>query len=128
MPLDPSIFARFAPAPKSVAEYDLENAQVQGAEQTNALNALRVQQGQRADQEAQRLLNERVGVTNALAGLPAGADMPTRINALYGLGTQSAREAADTMNNTWINQQKATADTAEKTAKTDTEKYGLQQK
>jgi hypothetical protein len=115
MPLDPSIYARFA-QPKSVADYDLEAANVQQTQQANALNKLRLQQGLRADQEAQRQLQEQGDMRNALTGLGAGATDDQRVNALLGLGTQSGFTAADTLRKAMTERAKVEAQAQEQRA------------
>ncbi len=76
MPLDASIFRRFAP--KSVADYDREYAEGENAKQVNALNSLRIQGAQRE----QRTAEESAQRSNALRGLVGGFGADESANAL----------------------------------------------
>lgn len=116
MPLNTSIYARFAP--KSVAQYDLEAYGVDNARQTNALNSLRLQAGQRAEQDAQRVLEEQTGMRNALAALGGGATDEQRVNALRGLGTQTGFAQADALEKSLVERQKTGAEVRNKDAGT----------
>jgi hypothetical protein len=106
MALDASIYARFAPPPKSVADFDREHEDLQGARQTNALNKLRLLSGQRQEQDAQRTLQEQTGVRNALSALGTGATDDQRINALRALGTQSGFGQADALEKSVLEREK----------------------
>jgi hypothetical protein len=114
MALDPSIYARFAPAPKSVADFDREYEDVQGARQTNALNKLRLLSGQRQEQDAQRALQEQGGVRNALQALGGGATDEQRVNALRSLGTQTGFGQADALEKSLLERQKTRAEVESK--------------
>jgi hypothetical protein len=103
MALDASIYRRFAP--KSVAEYDLEAENVEGARQSNALNRLRLSAGQRAETDAQRVLGEQTGVRNALSALGTGATDEQRVNALRALGTQTGLGQADALEKGYVERQ-----------------------
>lgn len=114
MALDASIYARFLQPPKSVADYDLEAAQVEGARQTNALNRLRLAAGQRAEADAQRVLGEQTGVRNALSALGAGASDDQRVNALRALGTPTGFSQADALEKSVLERQKTRAEVGSK--------------
>lgn len=116
MPLDTSIYARFAP--KSVAQYDQEAYAADGARQGNALNALRLQAGQRAEQDAQRTLQEQTGVRNALMALGSGANDEQRVNALRSLGTMTGFSQADALEKSMLERQKTGAEVRNKDAQT----------
>lgn len=121
MALDASIYSRFAP--KSVAEFDAEAYNADNARQANALNQLRLLAAQRTESDAQRTLGEQQGVRNALASLGAGATDEQRVNALMGLGTQTAFGQADTLRKAMLERQKTEAQTGEQRAKTEAEAF-----
>lgn len=106
MPLDSSIYQRFAP--KSVAQYDQEAYAAEGARQGNALNQLAMAGRQFELQEAQATGRER----NALAALLTRPDFdrtsPDAPRQLYGV---APRLAADTIKG-WQGQDKTAADIA----------------
>jgi hypothetical protein len=110
MALDASIYARFAPAAKSVTDFDREYEDLQGARTGNALRSLTLQQGQRAEQDAQRVLGEQTGVRNALQALGGGATDEQRVNALRGLGTQTGFGQADALEKSLLERQKTRAE------------------
>jgi hypothetical protein len=68
MAFDPSIFGNIGRGVRSVADYDLDRQQVENARQTNALNALRIQGGQREADAYDRNLQRQ----NALLGILSG--------------------------------------------------------
>lgn len=111
MPLDPSIFARFAP--KSVQDYDREALDAQGAQQNVQINALKLLQGKDALADTQRQRGEQDAIRNAMMG--AGSD-DERVRRLFGLGTQTAFSTADTLRKGMIERQKAESQSLENKA------------
>lgn len=109
MPLDPSIFARFAPAPKSVQDYDKEYADAQAAQQKTQLNTLELLRGQRVEKDAQRTLGEQNVARAALAKLDPNATDDDAFRVLRGLGTQTAFNMADTYAKTASEREKSKA-------------------
>lgn len=117
MPVDASIYNAFIRPVRSVAEYEQDALAVEGGRQQNALRALTLRQGQRAQADADRALGEQDGVRNALAGL-GDATPDVRVNALRRLGTQSALTQADSLEKGHLDRQKTDAEIDSKRAGT----------
>lgn len=117
MAIDDSIFARFAP--KSVAQYDREAYEAEGARQTNALQALTLAGRQRSERDALRQDQEWSGMRNALSTLGAGATDDQRVNALRGLGTQTGFSQADTLEKSQLERQKTGAEVRSKASESE---------
>lgn len=111
MPLDPSIFQRFAP--KSVQDYDKEYVDAQTGQQNLQINALKLLQGKDALADTQRQRGEQDAIRNAMMG--AGSD-DERVRRLFGLGTQTAFSTADTLRKGMIERQKAESQSLENKA------------
>lgn len=109
MALDASIYARFAPQPKSVADFDREYEDAQAARQGRQMNALKLLMAQRQEQDAQRTIGEQEGIRNALAQLGQGATDEGRVNALRALGTQTAFGQADALEKSLLERKKTQA-------------------
>jgi hypothetical protein len=91
MAIDPSIFARFMPQAKSVADYDREHMEGQAAQQMNALRALQLQAGQRQESDAAAASQRG----NALRGLVGGFGADDDANALALLRGGFLKEGQD---------------------------------
>jgi len=128
MPVDASIYSAFIRPPRSVAEYEREVIDNEGARSRNALGALAVRQGQRTEEDAARTRTEQEGVRNALAGLGGGAAADARINALRGLGTQTGFAQADALEKGYVERQKTEAEVGSKRASTATSEFDLRKK
>jgi len=117
MPLDSSIYSRFAP--RSVAEYDREAYEAEGARSANALQALTLAGRQRSERDALRQDQEWSGVRNALSTLGAGATDDDRINELRKLGTQTGYAQADDLQKLVLDRQKTRAEVQSKTSESE---------
>jgi hypothetical protein len=127
MPLDASIYSQVGKFP-SVADYDLQRANVEGALQSNQLNALKILAGRQQMAESQRITDEQTGARGALSALTGGADMEQRARTLEGLGTQTGFAMADALRKSHGEQQKTTAEVNSKNAGTATSEFDLRKK
>jgi hypothetical protein len=121
MALDAGIYGRYNP--KSVADFDREHYTAEGARQAHALNALRLLQGQREEQAAQRTLGDQTGVRNALMQLGGGATDEQRINALRTLGTPTGFSQADALEKSTLERQKTRAEVQGKTSESEKRQF-----
>jgi hypothetical protein len=128
MPVDASIYSAFIRPVRSVAEYEREAADVEGARSRNALQALSLRQGQRSEEDAARLRTEQEGARNALAGLGGSAAPDARISALRALGTQTGFAQADALEKGHLERQKTDAEIGSKRATTATSEFDLRKK
>jgi hypothetical protein len=128
MPVDASIYSAFIRPVRSLAEYEREAADVDGARSRNALQALSLRQGLRGEEDAARTRTEQEGARNALAGLGGGATPDARINALRGLGTQTGFAQADALEKGHLERQKTEAEVGSKRATTATSEFDLRKK
>jgi hypothetical protein len=111
MALDPSIFALFKP--RSVADYQREQFDLENAQQGQQLNALQLLSGRRKMEQEDRAREEQ----NALARLMAGGfdrRAPDAQQRLY----QTAPNLAPGVQKQWLEQDKGAAELAETGAKT----------
>jgi hypothetical protein len=127
MPLDASIYGQVGKFP-SLADYDLQRANVEGAQQSNQLNALKILAGRQQMADSQRMMDEQTGARGALSALSGGADMEQRARALEGLGTQTGFSMADALRKSHGEQQKTTAEVNSKNAGTATSEFDLRKK
>jgi hypothetical protein len=123
MALDASIFARFAQPMRSVADYDLEHENLQGARQGNALRLLALQQGQQKADEYDRGVQR----SNALQGLVGGFGADEEANALALVRGGFLKESQD-YQESGAKRKKESAEAGYKAAQADKERIagGLQ--
>ena len=128
MPLNPSLYLEFARGVKGPSDYARENADIEGLRQRNALQGLAIQQGQRANAEADRVAGEQAGARNALAAMAPGATYQQRADALRAQGTQTGYAMADALDKAGLERDKTASDIASKRSEAQTRDYALQRK
>lgn len=116
MPIDSSIYSQFAPAAKSVRDFQDEDLMREARRQGIASNQLAMLGQRQKLDEYQRGVREQETVRNALAGLGSGATDDQRIAALKGTGLASGFTQADALQTSLLNRGKTEAETRAKQA------------